>query len=102
MRNWWSNKSQKFIETGSTHSIICEELIRVIPVVLKIYMKFPNWKSCTINRMYSKPTLTSSSIAGYKGQYSTYSNHVHYDTEQQICVLCTHTPMTRLFLSSCC
>jgi hypothetical protein len=48
-RNWGSNKSQKFIETGNSHSIICEELIGVIPVALKIYTKFPNWKSCTIN-----------------------------------------------------
>jgi hypothetical protein len=48
--------------------------------------------------MYPRLTFTSSSIAGYKGQYNTYFNHVHYDTEQQICVLCTHTPTTRLLL----
>jgi hypothetical protein len=64
-RNWGSNKSQKFIETGNTHSIICEELIGVIPLALKICAKFPNWKSCTVNRMYPKLTHTSSSTAGY-------------------------------------
>jgi hypothetical protein len=47
--------------------------------------------------MHPSLMLTSSSIAGYKGQYNTYFNHVHYNTEQQICVLCTHTPKTQLF-----
>jgi hypothetical protein len=49
-RNSGSNKSQEFIETGNTHSMIREELIGLIPVALKIYTKFTNWKSCTINR----------------------------------------------------
>jgi hypothetical protein len=77
-RNWRSNKSKA--HQNWKHSFYTmRRTIRAIPVALKIYMKFPNWKSCTINRMYPKLMLTSSSIAGYI--YCFISVPVTYSTK---------------------